>query len=55
MNRNSDENIEQLAREKIGGKSYSTIREELMAAGMAKEEANKLIRKGIAAKALLSR
>ena len=37
--------IEELAREKMNGKSYSAIREELSEAGMPAEEINRLIRK----------
>jgi len=37
--------IEELAREKMNGKSYSAIREELSESGMSAEEINSLIRK----------
>jgi len=37
--------IDRLVREKLEGKSYSTIREELSEAGMSDEEISKLIRK----------
>ena len=37
--------IEELAREKMNGKSYSALREELSESGMSAEEINSLIRK----------
>jgi hypothetical protein len=40
----SEPRIEELAREKMEGKSYSTIREELAGSGMNDEEINRLIR-----------
>ena len=43
--RDSEKRIEKLAGEKLEGKSYSEIREELKASGMAPEEISKLIRK----------
>ena len=42
--RDPKKRIEDLAREKLEGKSYSKIREELKAAGMAPEEISQLIR-----------
>ena len=45
MNTGSESRIEQLAREKMAGKSYSVIREELSGSGMSEEEISKLIRK----------
>lgn len=44
MNMGSNPRIEELAREKLGGKSYSEIREELKSEGMAAVEISKLIR-----------
>lgn len=40
----SDHRIEELAREKLEGKSYSKIREDLLASGMSEEEVGRLIR-----------
>ena len=40
----SESKIEELAREKMDGKSYSTIREELAESGMSDEEISSLIR-----------
>ena len=39
-----DNSIETLVREKLGGKSYSTIRDELKEAGMSDEEITVLLR-----------
>lgn len=44
MNMSDESRIEELAHEKMGGKSYSTIREELLASGMSEEKAKALIR-----------
>lgn len=44
MSNLSESKIEELAREKIAGKSYSTIRKELLESGMAEEEISSLIR-----------
>lgn len=44
MSTGNDNRIENLVREKMGGKSYSTIREELSRSGMSDEEISKLIR-----------
>ena len=44
MEKESDNRIEELAREKLQGKSYSKIREELRATGMDEEELGQLIR-----------
>ncbi len=44
MDRDSDPRIEELAREKLEGKSYSEIREELKSSGMAAGEISQLIR-----------
>ena len=44
MDRDPDNRIEELVREKLEGKSYSKIREELKEAGMAAEEISQLIR-----------
>jgi len=44
MDRNPDNRMEELVREKLQGKSYSKIREELKASGMAQEEVSRLIR-----------
>lgn len=44
MKETSEERIRELAREKMGGKSYFTIRNELLASGMSGEEAKALIR-----------
>ena len=44
MERETDNRIEELAREKLQGKSYSKIREELRTSGMAEEELGQLIR-----------
>lgn len=44
MDRDSDPRIEELAREKLEGKSYSRIREELKSSGMAAGEIRQLIR-----------
>jgi len=44
MNTVSEERINELARDKMAGKSYSSIREELSASGMSKEEIDRLIR-----------
>ena len=45
MSHVSESKIEELAQEKIEGKSYSTIREELSESGMADSEISSLIRK----------
>jgi len=45
MNHTSESKIEELAREKIDGKSYSEIRTELLESGMTEGEALSLIRK----------
>ena len=44
MSTSNDSRIEILVREKMEGKSYSTIREELSGSGMSDEEISKLIR-----------
>jgi len=44
MDKDSDPRIEELAREKLEGKSYSEIREELKSSGMAAVEIRQLIR-----------
>lgn len=44
MDMDSNPRIEELAREKLGGKSYSEIREELKSEGMAAGEISQLIR-----------
>ena len=44
MNNSFENRIEELAREKMAGKSYSTIREELSESGMTAEEISHLIR-----------
>ena len=44
MDTSKDSRIEALVREKMGGKSYSHIREELAESGMPDEEIKKLIR-----------
>ena len=44
MDTSKDSRIEALVREKMGGKSYSHIREELAESGMPEEEIKKLIR-----------
>lgn len=44
MSTGNDKRIETLVREKMEGKSYSTIREELSGSGMSDEEISKLIR-----------
>jgi hypothetical protein len=44
MSTGNDNRIETLVREKLEGKSYSTIREELAGSGMSNEEITKLIR-----------
>ena len=44
MEKDSDPRIEDLTLEKLNGKPYSKIREELKASGMAPEEINTLIR-----------
>lgn len=44
MGRDPDNRIEELAREKLDGKSYSEIRKELSESGMAAEEVTQLIR-----------
>lgn len=44
MDRDSESRIEELAREKLDGKSYTKIREELRASGMEEEEIGRLIR-----------
>ncbi|MCK5066284.1 MAG: hypothetical protein KAR16_02540 [Bacteroidales bacterium] len=44
MDRDPNNRIEELAREKLEGKSYSRIREELRASGMVAEEVSRLIR-----------
>ena len=44
MNGDSNPRIEELAREKLEGKSYSEIREELKNSGMAADEISQLIR-----------
>jgi hypothetical protein len=45
MSNEPDERIERLAREKLDGKSYSAIRQELSDAGMGDEEIGALIRR----------
>jgi hypothetical protein len=45
MDRDPDSRIEDLAREKLEGKSYSRIRDELRASGMVAEEVSRLIRR----------
>ena len=44
MNMSDESRIEELAREKIAGKSYSMIREELTESGMSDEDISQLIR-----------
>lgn len=44
MGKSKDSRIEALVREKMDGKSYSSIREELAASGMPEEEIKSLIR-----------
>ena len=44
MNGASENRMEELAREKMAGKSYTSIREELLATGMSEEEVRVLIR-----------
>ena len=44
MDMDSNPRIEELAREKLGGKSYSEIREELKSEGMTTGEISQLIR-----------
>ncbi|TFH23835.1 MAG: hypothetical protein E4H10_11505 [Bacteroidia bacterium] len=44
MERETNNRIEELAREKLQGKSYSKIREELRTSGLAEEELRQLIR-----------
>ena len=44
MSVDHDSRIESLAKQKMDGKSYSAIREELAASGMSDEEIRKLIR-----------
>ena len=44
MHTDSDERIEQLVRDKLEGKSYTEIREELRNSGMKPEEISRLIR-----------
>ena len=44
MNADRENRIEELVREKMEGKSYSTIREELAASGMSNGEISALIR-----------
>ena len=44
MSFSNDSRIETLVREKMEGKSYSTIRKELSGSGMSDEEISKLIR-----------
>jgi len=44
MNSSSENRIEELARQKMAGKSYSTIRKELSESGMTAGEINDLIR-----------
>jgi len=44
MDRDSDPRTEELVREKLEGKSYSEIREELKSSGMAAKEISLLIR-----------
>lgn len=41
----NESRVEELAREKLAGKSYSTIRKELEESGMGEEEISSLIRK----------
>lgn len=45
MSTDQESRIEELVKQKMDGKSYSTIREELTEAGMPEEEIKKLIRK----------
>jgi hypothetical protein len=44
MNGASENRMEELAREKMAGKSYTSMREELLATGMSEEEVRVLIR-----------
>jgi len=44
MSTSNENRIEELVREKMEGKSYSTIRKELMGSGMSDEEISNLIR-----------
>jgi len=44
MNKIPENRIEELAREKLAGKSYSAIRKELLESGMAEEDVGNLIR-----------
>lgn len=44
MSKETDNRIEELAREKIEGKSYSEIRKELAESGMAESEITRLLR-----------
>ena len=44
MEADPDHRIKELAREKLEGKSYSKIREDLFASGMSEEEVSRLIR-----------
>jgi hypothetical protein len=44
MNTVSENKIEEMAREKLAGKSYSAIRKELLDSGMKEEEISRLIR-----------
>ena len=44
MSKVTESKIEELAREKMEGKSYSTIRDELSESGMADSEITNLIR-----------
>ncbi len=45
MQKDADHRLEELTRAKLDGKTYSAIREELSASGMAEEEIGRLIRK----------
>jgi Flp pilus assembly protein TadB len=45
MQSDPDHRLEELASQKLEGKSYSMIREELAASGMKKQEISRLIRK----------
>jgi len=45
MDENSEIKIEELARQKLEGKSYTEIRKELRASGMNEEELGRLMRK----------
>lgn len=44
MHKDPDQRLEELAQQKLGGKSYSLIREDLAKSGMKKEKISRLIR-----------